>query len=113
MGKETDSSRHAFDRRLKQAMDRNNPSRAAEAAAQGNDITTVGTVLRAGTEMVAGLVVGVAIGWGLDRWLGCRPLFLILFSLLGGAAGVLNVWRLVRPQDALEDKPDPNAGPER
>lgn len=113
MGKETDSSRQAFDRRLKQAMDRNNPDRAAEAALQGSDITTVGTVLRAGTEMVAGLAVGVAMGWGLDRWLGCRPLFLILFSLLGGVAGVMNVWRLVRPQDALEDKPDLHAGPER
>lgn len=113
MGKETDSSRHSFDRRLKQAMDRNNPDQAARAATQGSDMTTVGTVLRAGTEMVAGLVVGVAMGWGLDHWLGCRPLFLILFSLLGGAAGVLNVWRLVRPQDALEDKPDPKAGPER
>jgi ATP synthase protein I len=42
------------------------------------------------------LVVAVAIGYGLDRWLHTLPLFLILFVLLGGAAGLLNVWRLVQ-----------------
>ncbi|NVN12541.1 MULTISPECIES: AtpZ/AtpI family protein [Nguyenibacter] len=109
MGKDTDSSRQSFDTRLKQAMDRNNPDRAAPAA-QGSglsasDMSALGVVLRAGTEMVSALAVGVAIGWGLDRWLGTRPAFLILFSFLGGAAGVLNVWRLVRPLDTPGDKP--------
>ncbi|MBV9785046.1 MAG: AtpZ/AtpI family protein [Acidisphaera sp.] len=50
--------------------------------------------LRVGVELVAALAVGVAIGWALDRWLGTRPVFLSLFFLLGGAAGVRNVWRV-------------------
>lgn len=53
--------------------------------------------LRAGTEMISALIVGVCIGWGLDKWLHTRAIFLIIFALLGGGAGVLNVWRLVKP----------------
>jgi ATP synthase protein I len=48
-------------------------------------------------ELVSALAVAVAIGWGLDRWLHTMPLFLVIFVLLGGAAGVLNVWRGVSP----------------
>jgi ATP synthase protein I len=111
--KDTDTSRQSFDSRLRQARDRNNPDRAVQATAQGSDMSALGFALRAGTEMISTLVVGVALGWGLDRWVGSRPVFLILFAFLGGAAGVLNVWRLVRPQDTPGDKPDLSSGPER
>jgi len=40
------------------------------------------------TELVAGLLIGLGIGWGLDWAFGTRPLFLVLFVLLGLAAGV-------------------------
>jgi len=52
---------------------------------------------RVGVELVAALAVGTAIGWGLDRWLHTLPLFLVVFLLLGGAAGIANVWRMVGP----------------
>ena len=58
-----------------------------------------GIGLRVGVELVAALAIGVAIGWLLDRWLGTRPIFLGIFVLLGGAAGVLNVWRIFAPPD--------------
>jgi ATP synthase protein I len=45
------------------------------------------------TELVAGVLVGAAIGWLLDRWLGISPWGMIVFLLLGFAAGVLNVMR--------------------
>jgi ATP synthase protein I len=48
---------------------------------------------RMSTELVAGVVVGALIGWLLDRWLGISPWGLIVFLLLGFAAGVLNVMR--------------------
>lgn len=40
------------------------------------------------TELVAGLAIGFGIGYGLDALFGTRPLFLVLFILLGFAAGV-------------------------
>jgi ATP synthase protein I len=48
---------------------------------------------RLSSELVAGVLVGGGIGWGLDRLLGISPWGLIVFLLLGFAAGVLNVMR--------------------
>lgn len=51
--------------------------------------------LRIGTELVAALIVGVGIGILLDWWLGTKPWFLLLFFVLGAAAGFMNVFRVV------------------
>ena len=48
---------------------------------------------RLASEFVAGVLVGAALGWGLDRVAGTSPWGLIGFLLLGFAAGVLNVVR--------------------
>jgi ATP synthase protein I len=45
------------------------------------------------SELIAGVVVGALIGWGFDRLLSTSPFGLIVFFLLGFAAGVLNVIR--------------------
>ncbi len=39
-------------------------------------------------ELVTGLAVGFGIGYGLDRLFGTIPIFLVLFTLLGLAAGI-------------------------
>lgn len=71
-----------------------NASGVGLSPSQGN---ALGMGLRVGVELVSALAVAVAIGWGLDRWLGTMPFLLMLFIVLGGAAGVANVWRLVSP----------------
>lgn len=57
-----------------------------------------GVGFRAGVEVVSALVVGVGLGWFLDRWLGTWPWLFLLFFVLGGAAGILNVYRLFNPR---------------
>jgi ATP synthase protein I len=48
---------------------------------------------RLSSELIAGVVVGAVIGWGFDRLLSTSPFGLIVFFLLGFAAGVINVMR--------------------
>lgn len=53
----------------------------------------VGAMLRIGIEMFSAIVVGVGIGWLLDRWLGTTPWLMVGFFFLGAAAGILGVYR--------------------
>jgi ATP synthase protein I len=49
-----------------------------------------------GIEMGASLVVGMGIGWFLDKWLGTRPWCLVVFTAFGIVAGFRNVIRAAR-----------------
>jgi ATP synthase protein I len=62
---------------------------------------------RLSSELVAGVVVGAGLGWLIDRWLGIAPWGLIVFLLLGFAAGVLNVMRSagVMPDRGSPERP--------
>ena len=75
--------------------------RAAKAKRRSAEATStergkgLAFAMRIGVEIVAALIVGVAIGYFLDRWLGTKPWFLLLFFVLGAAAGFMNVFRVV------------------
>ena len=56
--------------------------------------------LHAGSEFVSAVIVGSGIGWALDRALHTNPAFLIVFFLIGVAAGTWNVIRLTSPKEA-------------
>jgi ATP synthase protein I len=64
-----------------------------ESARRGS---ALGKAFQLAVELVAGVFVGGLIGWALDGWLGTSPLFLLVFLLLGIAAGFLNVIRAAR-----------------
>jgi ATP synthase protein I len=71
-----------------------------EQAAPGrrsDDENAVGKGIRAGSELLAGVLVGGGIGYFLDLQTGLSPLFLIAFVLIGMAAGFWNVYRLTVP----------------
>ena len=76
--------------RLAQA---NRPPETGSGSRQTADPSAIARGFRLSTELVAGVLVGAMIGWVLDRWLGISPWGLIIFLLLGFAAGVLNVMR--------------------
>lgn len=63
-----------------------------------------GIGLRVGIELVSALLVGGAIGWGLDSWLGSRPILLGVFLLLGAIAGVMNVVRLTLGRERQRER---------
>ena len=49
-----------------------------------------------GTQMVSATFVGAAIGWWLDKLTNWSPVFLVIFFLLGSAAGFVSVHRAFR-----------------
>ena len=52
-------------------------------------LASVGTI---GLHMVSGPLVGVVIGYFLDRWLETSPWFKLIFLFVGIGAGFLNVY---------------------
>jgi ATP synthase protein I len=77
----------------------NDPRSGANA-----DTSALARGFRLSAEFVAGILVGAGIGWLMDRWLGTSPWGMIVFLLLGFAAGVLNMMRAagVVPPNTLE-----------
>ena len=49
---------------------------------------------RVAVEIVSAVGIGFGVGWLLDDWLGTNPWLMVLFVIIGFAAGVLNVYRM-------------------
>ena len=98
----TDDRNRDLTRRLEALGDRLRKAKAADAPVTGRSATGSGSAMglgfRIATDLVAAVVVGAAIGWGLDHWLGTRPVFLLIFFILGVGAGVMNVYRVTKPK---------------
>ena len=81
-------------RRLGERLALQRVSRPAETdTGPRSDPSAIARGFRLSTELVAGVLVGAFIGWALDKWLGISPWGMIVFLLLGFAAGVVNVMR--------------------
>jgi ATP synthase protein I len=74
-------------------LNRSRPSGRLPGPPPASDPSAIARGFRLSAELVAGVLVGAGIGWLLDRWLGISPWGMIVFLLLGFAAGVLNVMR--------------------
>ncbi len=92
------AEQNGFEERLRKARARRGMDPKPGSAGAGPKDAPYGVGFRAGVEVVSALVVGVGLGFVLDRWLGTWPwLFLVCF-VLGSVAGVLNVYRLFDPK---------------
>src|SRR5712675_1346720 len=86
----------SLDHRLSEIRDSRNIRTDQPGAGSGDGAGRASAMARGfrlSSELVAGVVVGELIGWGFDRLLSTSPFGLIVFFLLGFAAGVLNVIR--------------------
>ena len=93
-----------LDRRLVEKR----PERADDLAAEAAPRPGFAMALRLSADFVAGVLVGAVFGWGFDALLGTSPWGLIVFLLLGFAAGVLNVLRtagMVAKRPGIDDDP--------
>jgi len=110
-----------FNARLKAARDeRTEKEQAAVGRRQASKGAGIG--MRIGIELLAAVLVGGGIGLFIDRWLDTAPIFMLAFVVLGFAAGVMDVLRIlkgldtsvglgraIREKDAKDTKAPPGA----
>ncbi|WP_425100832.1 AtpZ/AtpI family protein [Tropicibacter sp. S64] len=80
-------------------------SEAGAKAHQEEHYSQANMAWRMVTEMVAGLGIGFGIGYGLDMVLGTIPFLMVLFTLLGLAAGInvmLRTAKEFQPKDLVD-----------
>jgi ATP synthase protein I len=80
----------SFDQRLAAAR-----KRAGQAP---DDPGALNLAMRLGIELVAAMVIAVAIGYGLDRLFHTSPWFMIAFVPVGAIAGFRNLMRAMGPR---------------
>jgi ATP synthase protein I len=100
-GQDTSSANLSFEDRLKAARSKQGldaPPKQLLEDQGGLGGSPWGIGARVGVELVTALVVAVAIGYGLDRIFHTTPILTVVFVPLGGAAGVVNLWRLFAPK---------------
>lgn len=93
---------HDLDRRL----DQSRAARKVEVGPAPPKRPGMAMAMRLGADFVAGVVLGAALGWGFDRLFGTTPWGMMVFLLLGFAAGVLSVLRsagLVAKKSGIDD----------
>jgi ATP synthase protein I len=66
--------------------------------------SAMGAAFKLATEMVAGVVVGGGMGHFADKYAGTSPFLLIVFLMLGGAAGIINAVRVAKDMQKAVEK---------
>lgn len=77
------------------------PAQAAADRVRQGEMTGMGRAFRLASEFVAAIVVGGALGFGVDWLFKTQPWGMIVFILLGFAAGVLNIIRATAELNAM------------
>ena len=63
---------------------------------KNKNIKDFGVHLKSGVELVSAIIIALVIGIFLDNYFQSKPIFLIIFLILGFAAGIMNVYRSVK-----------------
>ena len=90
--------------RIRSAQETEKVGQASEGNAT-RDMSAMSRGLRLGSEFIAAILVGAGIGYLLDLWLKTGPWLLLVFVLVGFAAGVLNVTRAAAEMNRASPPP--------
>ncbi len=82
-----------LDARLKKARREGRSTARGPASEAAEQPSGLGVAWRISIELAVAIGVCGAIGFGLDRWLGTAPWLMLVFLVLGFAAGIRNVYR--------------------
>ena len=79
----------SLNQRIQKAKKNSNPG-------QHKPPSPIGKAMKIVVEIVAAMAVGLVIGMLIDNYFDTRPIFIIIFFLLGSGAGILNVFRVAK-----------------
>tara|TARA_B100001123_G_scaffold373843_1_gene438711 strand:- start:232 stop:537 length:306 start_codon:yes stop_codon:yes gene_type:complete len=82
-----------FSNRLENLKDSNLKTKNQKKNKNSKDF---GIYMKSGVELVSAIIVALVIGIFLDNYFQSKPIFLIIFLILGFAAGIMNVFRSVK-----------------
>jgi ATP synthase protein I len=88
-----DARRRALESKL-ETLERQRSEKREKDDRAGADVSGMSRGFRYSADFVAGVLVGCGLGWLFDRFLGTRPWGLMIFIVLGFAAGTFNILRL-------------------
>lgn len=97
--KATPETLQDFDARLNAARKAQEPE-----GPRHRGMTESGSAWRMIIELCTGIGVGFGIGYGLDYVLGTMPVFIVIFVLLGFAAGVRVMIQTAKEVQQMKDK---------
>jgi ATP synthase protein I len=81
---------------LQKRIDSAKPPSTEPDGREGRDMSNASRLV---IDLVSGVIVGLLIGYGLDKWFNTLPLCLIIGLFLGMAAGVRNMLRSAKQMD--------------
>ena len=81
------------------------PAQAAAEQRRQSDMSGLSRGFRLASEFAAAIIVGAGLGYLIDMVLPTRPWAMVVFLLLGFAAGVLNVVRATKEMNAATAVP--------
>lgn len=70
-----------------------------------SDASALGKALRVGTEIVSAILVGLLLGYWVDKIFNIAPFGMVFMVFLGFIASILNIYRL--EQDLLDRRSSP------
>ena len=83
-----------LEKRLKNFKNKN--SKQFNKNKKNQNFKDLGSFLKIGVELCSSIIVGLVIGIFLDTYFKTKPLFMIIFFLLGSGAGIINVYRTTK-----------------
>ena len=69
-----------------------------------NTASMLGSGLKISIDLVASVFVGIMIGLGMDKLFSTKPIFFLIFLLLGIAAGFVKMYRSIINLEKIKKK---------